>query len=121
MATIKDVAQLSGVTVTTVSRMLNERGYVSDKTKNKIRKAMKELNYQPNEIARSLSMKKSKFIGLIVPSSSNPFFSKIIDNVEHYASKHKYKLLLCDSNQEMQKEENVLLFDLKDFQRIYFD
>ena len=85
--------------------MLNERGYVSEKkTKIKIRKAMKELNYQPNEIARSLSMKKSKFIGLIVPSSSNPFFSKIIDYVEHYASKHKYKLLLCDSNQEMQKE-----------------
>lgn len=84
--------------------MLNGRGYVSDKTKVKIKKAMKDLNYQPNEIARSLSTKKSNIIGLIVPSASNPFFSKIIDSVEHYASKHGYKLLLCNSNQEIKKE-----------------
>ncbi len=104
MATIKDVAALSGVTVTTVSRMLNERGYVSEKTKNKIKKAMKELNYQPNEIARSLSTKKSKIIGLIVPSASNHFFCKVIDAVEHHASQHGYKLLLCNSNHDNTKE-----------------
>jgi LacI family transcriptional regulator, sucrose operon repressor len=104
MATIKDVAALSGVTVTTVSRMLNGRGYVSEKTKEKIRKVMKDLHYQPNEIARSLSKKQTSVIGLIVPSASNPFFSKIIDAVEHHASKHKYKLLLCNSNLELKKE-----------------
>lgn len=104
VATIKDVALLSGVTVTTVSRMLNERGYVSEKTKIKIKKAMKELNYQPNEIARSLSTKKSRLIGLIVPSASNPFFCKIIDAIEHQASEHGYKLLLCNSNREIKKE-----------------
>ena len=104
MATIKDVAKLSGVTVTTVSRMLNNRGYVSEKTKKNIRKAMKELNYQPNEIARSLSTKKSKIIGLVVPSASNPFFSKVIDAVEHHCSNNKYKLLLCNSNREIEKE-----------------
>jgi LacI family transcriptional regulator, sucrose operon repressor len=104
MATIKDVAALSGVTVTTVSRMLNGRGYVSEKTKEKIRKVMKDLHYQPNEIARSLSKKQTNVIGLIVPSASNPFFSKIIDAVEHHAAKHKYKLLLCISNLELKKE-----------------
>ena len=104
MATIKDVAKLSGVTVTTVSRMLNNRSYVSDKTKKKIRQAMKELNYTPNEIARSLITKKSTLIGLIVPSARHPFFSIIIDYVEHYCSKHNYKLLLCNSNREIEKE-----------------
>jgi LacI family transcriptional regulator, sucrose operon repressor len=104
MATIKEVASLSGVTVTTVSRMLNGRGYISEKTKNNIMKAIHELNYQPNEIARALSLKKSKFIGLIVPSASNPFFCKIIDSIEHHASFHGYKLFLCNSNREIKKE-----------------
>lgn len=104
MSTLKDVAEKSGVTVTTVSRMLNDRGYVSDKTKKKIKQAMKELNYQPNALARALSLKKSDFIGLIVPSASHMFFCKVIDYVEHYVSKNGYKLLLCNSNLEPKKE-----------------
>ena len=104
MATIKDVAMRSGFTVTTVSRMLNNRGYVSDAAKAKIQKAMRELNYQPNEIARSLSSRTSRTIGLIVPSASNPFFCMIIDYVERYASQHGYKLLLCNSNMQIDKE-----------------
>lgn len=104
MSTLKDVAEKSGVTVTTVSRMLNGRGYVSDKTKKKIKQAMKELNYQPNALARALSLKKSDFIGLIVPSASHMFFCKIIDYVEHFVSKNGYKLLLCNSNLEPKKE-----------------
>jgi len=104
MSTLKDVAEKAGVTVTTVSRMLNNRGYVSEKTKKKIRQAMKELNYQPNALARALSRKKSDFIGLIVPSASHMFFCKIVDYIEHYVSKHGYKLLLCNSNLEPKKE-----------------
>ncbi|NMA66687.1 MAG: LacI family transcriptional regulator [Clostridiaceae bacterium] len=104
MSTLKDVAKKAGVTVTTVSRMLNDRGYVSEKTRKKIQQAMKELNYQPNALARALSLKKSDFIGLIVPSASHMFFCKIIDYVEHFVSKHGYKLLLCNSNLEPKKE-----------------
>jgi LacI family sucrose operon transcriptional repressor len=104
MITLKDVAEKCGINVATVSRMLNGRGYVSEKTKNCINQAMEELNYQPNEIARSLSLKRSKFIGLIVPSSSNMFFCKVIDAVEHYASKNNYRLLLCNSNLQEKKE-----------------
>ena len=104
MSTLKDVAERAGVTVTTVSRMLNNRGYVSEKTKNKIRQAMKELNYRPNEFARALSLQRSNFIGLIVPSARNMFFSKVIDSVERQVSKHGYKLLLCTSNLEPKKE-----------------
>lgn len=104
MSTLKDVAERAGVTVTTVSRMINNRGYVSEKTKNKIRQAMKELNYRPNEFARALSLQRSSFIGLIVPSASNMFFCKMTDSVEHHVSKHGYKLLLCTSNLEPKKE-----------------
>lgn len=110
MSTLKDVAEKSGVTVTTVSRMLNGRGYVSDKTKKKIKQAMKELNYQPNELARALSLKRSSFIGLIVPSASNMFFCKVIDSVEHFVSMNGYKLLLCTSNHEVKKE--IEYFDM---------
>ena len=104
MATLKEVAERAGVTITTVSRMLNSPQKVSTKTSAKIRRVMKELNYQPNEIAQSLSKKTSNFIGLIVPSSRNYFFCKIVDTVEKYTSKYGMKLLLCNSNHEKSKE-----------------
>lgn len=104
MATIKDVADYAGVSVTTISRMFNNRVNISEKTRNKIKAAMKELDYQPNEIAQSLTKKKSNFIGLIVPSARNFFYSQVIEFIEYYAEKKGYKLLLCISNHEMQKE-----------------
>lgn len=104
MATLIDVAKLAGVSVTTISRMLNNRVRVSDKTRIKIYAAMKELNYYPDEIAQSLTKKKSNFIGLIVPSAKNFFFSQVIEYTEYYAVKKGYKLLLCISNHETAKE-----------------
>lgn len=104
MATLKDVAQKAGVTVTTVSRMLNNRVKISEKTRKKIMDAMKELDYQPNELAQSLTKKRSKFIGLIVPSAKNFFFSQVIEYVEKAAVANGYKLLLCVSNLELEKE-----------------
>lgn len=104
MPTLKDVAKLSGVTVTTISRMLNNRGNVSPKTRAKIQAAMKELDYTPNELAQSLTKKKSNFIGLIVPSAKNVFFSSLIDSIEHFVSQKGYKLLLCISDMDTQKE-----------------
>lgn len=104
MATLKDVADRAGVTVTTVSRMLNNRVQVSKKTRDRINKAFKELDYQPNELARSLSKNHSNFIGLIISSAKNYFFCKVIDCVEQYAASYGYKLLLCVSNHEPEKE-----------------
>ena len=72
MATIVDVAKLAGVTPTTVSRVINNRGYISEKTRNKVYEAMDELGYQPNEIARSLTKQKSNTIGIIVPHIAHP-------------------------------------------------
>lgn len=71
---LTDVAALAGVSPTTVSRVINNYGYLSQKTIDKVHKAMEELNYQPNSLARSLQGKKSQFIGIIFPSVKNPFF-----------------------------------------------
>ena len=104
MATLKDVAQLAGVTITTVARMLNGRANVSDKTQRKIRQAMEALDYYPNEMARSLKSVASSFIGLIVPSVQQFFFSRVVEYVERIAFQRGYKLLLCVTNLDEEKE-----------------
>jgi LacI family sucrose operon transcriptional repressor len=112
MATLKDGANLAGVTVTTVSRMMNGRCNVSPATRARIEDAMKTLGYHPNELARGLAKKTSNIIGLIVPSAHNYFFSSIIEHVEACASENGCKLLLCVSNLDVQKEKeyfNMLL------------
>lgn len=108
MATIKDVARVSGVTVTTVSRVLNNRGYISEATRQKVYDAMEELNYKPNEIARSLFRKKSNIIGLIIPNVSHPFFAELTNFIEYYAHKKGYKILLCNSYQDSVKEKDYI-------------
>lgn len=104
MPTIKDVAEKAGVTVTTVSRILNNRGYISQKTREKVYRVMKELDYQPNEVARSLLKKRTNVIGVIVPSIRQPFFSEVVHFLEFYASTKSYKVMLCVSNHEKEKE-----------------
>src|SRR5690606_5987687 len=108
MATIKDVAEKVGVSVTTVSRVLNNRGYLSEDLKRRVREAMEELNYQPNEIARSLFRKKSNIIGLIIPDISHPFFGEIAKQIEYYAYKNQYKILLCNSQLNKKKESEYI-------------
>lgn len=108
MPTIKDVARLAGVTVTTVSRVLNNRGYISDATRQKVYQAMEELNYQPNEIARSLHRRKSKLIGLIIPTVSHPFFGELAGFIEYYAHLIGYKVLICNSLLDRKKEKEYI-------------
>lgn len=108
MSTIKDVAQVAGVTVTTVSRVLNDRGYISDTTRKKVYQAMDQLNYQPNEIARSLLRRKSNLIGLIVPNVSHPFFAELTNYIEYYAYEAGYKVLICNSYQDSSKEKDYI-------------
>ncbi len=105
MATIKDVAQKAGITVTTVSRVLNNRGYISESTRQKVYQAMAELDYQPNEIARSLFRKKSNLIGLIIPTVAHPFFGELTSYIEYYAYESGYKVLLCNSHLDRTKEK----------------
>lgn len=107
MATLKDVAARVGVSITTVSRVLNGRGSISEKTKAKVFQAMKELNYFPNEMARSLSNKNSHLIGLIVPYISHPFFGMLTDAIERACYQAGYKLLLCTSGNHPKREKEL--------------
>lgn len=108
MATINDVAEKAGVSVTTVSRVLNNRGYISERTRQKVYQVMEEINYQPNEIARSLLRKRSNVLGLIVPSVSHPFFGEFTNAVEFYAYENGFKLLLCNSQLDSGKEREYV-------------
>lgn len=104
MPNLRDVAKQAGLSVNTVSRVLNNRGYISEKTKEKVYRVMKEMNYQPNEMARALFRKKSNMIGLIIPTISHPFFAELTSYLEYYADLKGYKLLLCNSNRNVAKE-----------------
>jgi len=103
-ATIKDIAKKVGVNVSTVSRVLNNRGYISDSLREKIEQAMVELNYQPNEVARTLFRKKSNMIGIIIPTVAHPFFAELCSHLEDYAYRHQYKVVLCNSQHNRDKE-----------------
>ena len=94
MSTIREVAARAGVSVTTVSRTLNNRGYISQKMRERISKAMAELNYQPNEVARSLSFQHTKMIGVLVTEIDNPFFSRIVSLLSKLLTDRGYKMLL---------------------------
>ena len=108
MATIKDVAREAGLTVTTVSRVLNNRGYISEDARKKVNDAMKKLNYQPNEVARSLHKKTTNTIGLIVPHIRHPYFAEMISNIENEAYKKGYRILLCNTKGKVEKEKEYL-------------
>lgn len=108
MVTLKDVAKEAGLTVGTVSRVLNNRGYISDDAREKVRNAMKKLNYHPNEVARSLQGKSTNTIGLIVPHIRHPYFAEMISNIENEAYKKGYRILLCNSQSIEEKEREYI-------------
>lgn len=108
MATIKDVAREANVSVATVSRVLNRSGYVSESSAQKVMTAIKKLDYQPNSVARALFRKTSKMVGLIVPDITNPFFPELARAVEDVSMIYGYKVLLCNSDGDFEKEQNYL-------------
>lgn len=108
MATIKDVAQLAGVSVTTVSRVINDRGYLSDKVKKQVQDAMQALDYYPNDLARALNHQKSYSFGLIIPTVAHPFFGEIALAMETYAYTQGYKITLCNSCHDIEKERDYI-------------
>ncbi|TQR21646.1 LacI family DNA-binding transcriptional regulator [Psychrobacillus vulpis] len=107
--TIKDIAREAGVSITTVSRVLNKKEEgMSQETREKVLRVMEELNYQPNKLARGLVTKRSNMLGLIVPNISNPFFPELCRGAEDEANKRQYSLIICNSDDQTQKEENYL-------------
>lgn len=108
MSTIKDVAFKAGVGVSTVSRYLQKKGYVSEEAKNKIEKAIKELDYYPNAMAQSIRSQKSKTIALIIPSISNQFFPQLATHIEQCLFKKDYKMILCNTNGSAEREDKYI-------------
>ncbi|MBP2058824.1 LacI family sucrose operon transcriptional repressor [Lactobacillus colini] len=108
MAKLTDVAKLAQCSVTTVSRVINNYGYISDRTRQKVHQAMKELNYQPNSLARSLQGKKTKLVGVIFPSIANPFFGELVAEIEKQLFSSGYKTILCNAGNDKEKERTYL-------------
>lgn len=108
VAKLQDVADLAGVSVTTVSRVINNYGSLSKKTITKVHAAMRELNYQPNALARAMQGKPSKFIGLIFPNITNPFFSELINDLEYRLFGLGYKTIIASSAENEQIEHDYL-------------
>lgn len=104
MATMYDVSKRAGVSVATVSRFFNG-GYVSPSARAAIEKAVEDLQYKPNSIAKALSARSSRLVGLIVPSVTNPFFPELAKAVEEEASREGYHLILCNSEGSLEKEQ----------------
>lgn len=102
--TIKDIARRAGVSVATVSYVVNHNRYVSPELTGRVLHAIEELGYSPNAIARSLRQKNTRMIGLIVPDSSNPFFAEIAKGVEDAGYDKGYSVILCNSNAQTERE-----------------
>jgi len=113
--TIKNVAQEAKVSITTVSRVLNNNNAVKQETRERIEKAIVKLNYKPNIIARALTSKKSFMIGIIVPGITNLFFSTMVDAIEKSIKESGYFISLCITEGDL-KEEKMLVEKMIDRQ-----
>ncbi len=108
VAKLKDVAELAGVSVTTVSRVINNYGSLSKKTIYKVHQAMRELNYQPNALARAMQGKPSNFIGLIFPNLTNPFYAELVNDLESRLFAKRYKTIIASAAENEQIEHEYL-------------
>jgi LacI family transcriptional regulator, galactose operon repressor len=107
-ASIYDVARESGASVFTVSAVVNKKSHVGKGLRERVEAAIRKLNYRPNLIARSLAKQKTHTIGMIVPDIANPFFPMVVRGAEDAAQKHGYNLLLCNSDDSLDKEEKAI-------------
>ena len=108
MNSIKDVAQAAGVSITTVSRVMNKSGYVSEASRKRVLQAIEELQYKPSSVARSMVTKKSGLLGIIVPHINSPFLASFVAGVEKEAGKKGYSMMSCYSDEELEKERSYL-------------
>lgn len=106
--TINDVAREAGVSISTVSRVLNNNYPVKKETRKKIEEVIEKLNYKPNMLARSLITKKTSTIGVIVPGITNLFFPTIVECIEDYSKDQGYSIVLCNTRGEALKEKEII-------------
>ena len=107
-STIQDVAKLAGVSITTVSRVLNKNYPVKEETKTKVEKAIKELDFKPNLLARGLIHNKTHTIGILTPSIENLFFSEVIKGIDGYIKQKAYTTFLCNTEGKPENEKLMI-------------
>jgi LacI family transcriptional regulator len=108
MPTIHDVARLAGVAPITVSRVINNSGYISQKTRDRVKAAILELGYVPNTIARSLRSKRTNTLALVLTDITNPFFTALARGVEDTASDAGFTVIFCNTDESVEEETKYL-------------
>jgi LacI family transcriptional regulator len=108
MITIFEVAQKAGVSSTTVSHVINKTRFVSDETRGRVERAIEEMGYRPNALARSLRSGETHTIGLILPDSANPFFAEVGRSIEGAAFDVGYNIILCNTENNIEKEHTYI-------------
>lgn len=110
MASMNDVAQRAGVSIATVSRVLNNNGNVNESTRAKINKAIKDLKYQPSRVAKRLRSKSisSNLLGILIPDIENPFYVDVLRGIEELAYENNYAIIMCNFGQDEKKEKLYL-------------
>jgi LacI family transcriptional regulator len=106
--TIKDIARKANVSHTTVSRALNDKSRIKNETKERILSIAKELNYRPNFIARSLVMRRTKTLGLVITTIANPFYTELSQGIEATAIGLGYNIILCSTNYDLAAEKKYI-------------
>jgi DNA-binding LacI/PurR family transcriptional regulator len=104
MANIYDVARMAGVSISTVSHVLNHTRFVSDETRQRVLDAIEELNYRPSSVARALVRQATQTVAFIVPDNTNPFFAEMARGIEDFMFTRGYSVILCDANRQVEKE-----------------
>lgn len=104
MATIIDVAKKAGVGIATVSRVINNSGYVKQETRAKIEQVIKEIGYVSNEIARSMTLQRNNIVAFVLPDCLHFFFGELLYHVEQELYQKGYKLMVCNSSEQLDKE-----------------
>ncbi|WP_330654987.1 LacI family DNA-binding transcriptional regulator [Diplocloster agilis] len=107
-STLKEIAEKLNVSVSTVSRAVNQKEYVKEETRERVLRALEEYNYVPNEIARSLKMKSTKTIGIVVPDICETLFGMIIKGIDQAVSPKGYSIIVSDTNENKKNEEKYL-------------
>lgn len=108
--TIRDVAKKANVSVSTVSRVVNQKGYVHEDTKVIVNKVIDELGFSPNQLARSLTSRSSKIIGVIVPHIGPSFYGELLEGIESQAAAYGYKIMFCHTQDDPDREIEYLRF-----------
>ena len=108
MANIKDVALRAGVSVTTVSHVVNGTRFVSEAARERVEEAIQMLGYVPSAIARSLKNSNTRTFGMVIPNNSNPYFAEIIQGVEDRCFAAGYNVILCNSNDDPERQASYI-------------